>query len=318
VSQEILNDSVARAEAARNRAIDFESPAYFPSEWDAIEAQYTAARDMPKSTQSDIQQAASLYNTAANAYDDIFRKTIPLYAQAREDEIISAREELINTGLTRTFPEYLRNADEMALAALSQFEAGDYYKARDTAADTLSEYETLLVGARIMLARNEIVDRGFIVHDSENFYIADEIACEAIEEFEAGNRKEAMTTAEEALLLYNVVLTNGWTIYATDRRAYAVLERELAITERANIASRSLFNEADAIFAQAERNFVSENFRSAANFYVDSEARFAISRYDTEERRQRALDTIRIAEEKIEESSETAIEAGRIIEGGSR
>jgi hypothetical protein len=45
---------------------------------------------------------------------------------------------------------------------------------------------------------------------------------------------------------------------------------------------------------------------------------YAIARKDTEERRLRAEEAIRQAEEKIEESTEAAAGAERIIEGGSR
>jgi len=56
----------------------------------------------------------------------------------------------------------------------------------------------------------------------------------------------------------------------------------------------------------------------AAIQYVEAEALFAIAGQQTEEKRQIALEIIRQAEEKIEESNETAIEADKIIEGGSK
>jgi hypothetical protein len=309
---------MARAEEARKRAMDFEIPAYFPSDWEDAEAQYAAAAEMPGSNQDEVDQASALYSAAADAYDDLLKKAIPLYAQAVEDEIIAARDELISTGFTRSFPEYLKSADEKALAALDQYEAGDYYKARDTAAEALDEYETLNVGAKLYLTRQEIIDRGFTKYDSDNFDKADEVAQTALDEYEAGDKASARTTAEEALLRYNVVLTNGWTAYAADRRASAVLERELALAEKVNIASRASFLDADSIFNMAERSLASQDFRTAAAFYTDSEAFFSIARRNTADKRRRALDAIRMAEEKIEESNETAIEAGRIIEGVPR
>jgi len=318
VSAEALNEAKARAEEARQRAMDFESHTYFPSDWEAIEAQYEAALEMPVTTTEEIQQAISAFDAAAAAYDEIFGKTIPLYAQAREDEIMSVRETLIETRLTRYFPEHLREADDLSLLALDQYEAEDFYTARETAAKALKEYEDLLLGARVYLTRDEIIRRGFYDYDPDNFNRADEVACEALDEFEAGNREAAIAKAEEALLRFNLVLANGWTAYANDRRGYSTNERELAISERANIASRELFREADTLFNQAEENFAAENFHDAAIHFIDAEALFAIARIDTAERRQRAEAAIRSAEEKIEESSETAQEAERIIEGGTR
>jgi len=309
---------MGRADAARKRAVDFGCPDYFPSEWDAADSMYAVAANMPKTTQSDLQQAAVMYDNSADAYDEIFRKTIPLYAQAREDEIMAAREKLINAGFKNYFPDYLKEADDKALLALSQFETGDYYSARDTAADALSDYETLYTGARIIQVRREIIERGFVKYDADNFEKADEAALAVNEEYKTGNKKTAAANAENILRRYNNILANGWRAYAGEKRAAAVSEKERALNEKANVASRDLFREADGIFNKAEQSFTSQNYQNAAVSYTDSEERFLLSRLDTEEKRQRALDTIRLAEEKIEESNETAIDAERIIEGGTK
>jgi hypothetical protein len=320
-SAQVSSDSrgtTAKAEDARKRAIDFECPDYFPSDWEAAESQYTAAGNMPRSNAGERQQSDAAYNAAADTYDELFRKTIPLYAQAREDEVMIARDELIATGFTYSFPDYLQNADEIALEALDQYEAGNYYGAKDTAAKALSEYETLMIGAKVFLARQEIIDRGFWEFDSDNFDKADDVILTAINQYEAGNKEAAVTNAQEALLRYNLVLSNGWTAYSAVRRNSAVSERELALSERANIAARDTFREAEVIYNQAEEVLSSENFQNAAILYTDAEALFMISRQETEEKRLRAAESIRLAEEKIEESNEAAVEAERIIEGGSR
>jgi len=313
-----LSGPIAKAEEARKKAVDFESPAYFPSDWETTDAQYNAAGRMASSTASEIQEAAASYNAAADAFDELSRKSIPLYAQAREDEVMAARGELISTGFTASFPDYLKNADEIALDALDQYESGKYYEAKDTAAKALDEYETLMIGARLFLARQEIIDRGFWEYDSENFDKADDVSITAMNEYEAGNRETAVSSAEEALLRYNLVLSNGWTAYSANRRNSAVSERELALSERANIAARDSFREADGIYNQANTVYSSEDFQNAAILYMDAEALFVISRYETEEKRLRAVESIRLAEEKIEESDGAAVEAERIIGGGSR
>ncbi|MDR0320527.1 MAG: hypothetical protein LBI28_03420 [Treponema sp.] len=296
----------ARADEARRKAMDFQSPEYFPSEWEALEAQYAAASN------------ATEYNTVAAGYNELFNKTIPLYAQAREDEIMSAREELIASGLMEYYPQFLKDADDIALSAKSQYEAGDYYPARDTAARALKEYENLLVGARVYLSREEIINRGFLKYDPENFARADEVGQTAVEQYEAGNKDGALASLEEAQLRYNIVLANGWTIYSAERREIAAAERQLAVADKANIAVRDTFREGDALFNQAEESYAAEKFQEAAYLYIDSEAIFAVSRQETEEKRRLAEEAIRLAEEIIEESNETAIEAERIIEGGSK
>ena len=313
-----LRGPTSRAQEARTRAMDFDAPAYFPSDWEIAENQLSRANNMTNSTDSETQNAAAAYNEAADAYDELFEKTIPLYAQAREDEIMALRNEITNSGFTDFLPNCLEETDEIALAALSQYEAKDYYKARDTAAEALKEYQTLNLGAKVYLTRQEIINRGFRDYDPENFDKADDIAQTALDEYEAGNKGSAVTNAEEALLRFNIVLTNGWTAYASEKRAAAILERERALENKANIAVRESFRDADTVFNQAEDNFKTEVFDSAATQFTEAEARFMLSTQETEEKRLKALETIMLAEEKIGESVETAAEAEKIIEGGSR
>jgi hypothetical protein len=313
-----LTDAKAKTEEARKRAMDFQCPEYFPTEWEEVEGLYSAANDLPVSNAVEIQAAANIYNALTPQYDDLMSKAAPLYAQAREDELMAKRQELISTGFTVYFPEYLKNADDLSLAALSQFEAKDYYTAKDTADKALNEYDTLLSGAKVFLTRQEILDRGFREYDADNFDKADDTVRTALTAYEAGDKEAALASAEEAQLRYNIVLANGWKAYAAERRDHATAERQLALEEKVNIAHRNAFREADAMFTQAEDSYKSETFNEAAIYYTDSEARFAIARIETEERRQRALEAIRMAEEKVVESNETAVEAGRIIEGVSR
>jgi len=313
-----MDESRRMTQAARQRAIDFESPVYFPSNWESLEAQYQAAGVSDKPKKAEVEESIELYESLTNSYNELFKMTIPLYAQAREDEILNAREALILTGFTRQFPEYLKKADDMALEALDLFEKEDYYRARNTAAKALEEYEALLIGAEVFLVRGEINDRDFAKYDRENFSKADELAKTAIKEYEAGNKEAAIENAEEALLRYNLVRQNGWTTYTAERHTAASKERELAIAEKANTASRDLFNEAEGFYYLAQEHYNKENLHDAAGFYTEAEAMYVLSRQDTEGKRNRAQGLMQLANEKIEESSEAAMEAERIIEGGLR
>jgi len=296
--------------AARQRAIDFESPAYFPSEWEELEKQFIVMTIDSHKVED--------YNALADAYDAIFKKTIPLYAQAKEDELMAAREPIVTSGFGKYFPEYLKKADDISLAAQAQYEAEDYYKARDTAAKALEEYKELQKGVSVYLARQEIIDRGFTQYDNENFRKADETANEAINEYDAGNKTAAIDKADEALLRYNIVLSNGWVAYASDRKDAASKERELAIADRANVAARETFRNAEALYVQSEELFIAKDYENSAIAFTEAEAVFGIARIETEEKRVRAQHAIRQAETAIGVSGEAAMEAERIIQGGAR
>jgi transcriptional regulator len=317
-STQQIDQLLVRAEEARKLAMDFESPAYFPSDWEVVEAQFTQTRGMPKSNDNEVQQVITSLNSIVGIYQELFKKTIPLYAQAWEDEVMTVRDHLLGTGLKDVFQEYFEKADQIALTALDQYDAEDYYIARDTAATALNEYETLYLGARVFSRRQEIIDRNFLRYDAENFDKADIVAETALDQYEAGDTKAAKEYAEEALLRYNLILSNSWAIYVIERKATANDERNLAIQNKVNIAVREAFREAEHFFILAEESYSEGKLEEAAIFYTEAEALFAIAGQETEYKRQRAMETIRIAEERIEGSIETAIEADRILEGGSR
>jgi len=302
----VSNEAKAKADQARKQAMDFSSNTYFPSDWEEAEKQYAAAND------------DASFNAAADAYNALFKKTIPLYAQAREDEMMVVREELIATGFTDVFPKYLKDVDDLAISAEDKYKAGDYTGAKDTASAALKGYETLLAGAKTYLARQEVIDRGFTKYDNDNFLKADEVSQKAIDAYDAGNKDAALAAAEEAQLRYNTVISNGWTVYSSERKDAASKERELAIADKANIASRETFRNGEASLEDAKALYAEGKYSEAAIAFVDAEANFAISRKETEEKRIIAQEVMKAAGEKIGESSETAIEAEKIIEGGSR
>jgi hypothetical protein len=300
----------AKMNQARKQALDFESDKYFPGEWEVTEGLHkligTTGNDPSK------------FNALTDAYNSLSNKAVPLYAQAKEDELMALRAQIIATGFADAFPQYLKNADDLALAAKEKYDAKDYYGAKDAADVALNEYNTLLAGANVYITRQEIINRGFTQYDSDNFVKSDEIAQKAIDAYNAGDKAAALASAEEAQLRYNIVLSNGWTTYAAERKEAAEKERQSAVANRANIASKETFRSGDSSFEEANEFYSAENYSEAALAFVEAEAIFSVSKKETEEKRVRAEEAIRVAEEKIEESSGSALEAEKLIEGGSK
>jgi hypothetical protein len=300
------NEAKDKAAQARKQAMDFNANTYFPTEWAEAEKGYEAANDNAS------------FKTAEDNYNALFKKANPLYAQAKEDEMMAIRAELIATGFTDAFPQYLKKADDLALTAQEKYKAEDYYGAKDAASIALNEYQNLLAGAKTYLVRQEIINRGFSKYDADNFLKADEFSKAAIDAYDARDEKNALANAEEARLRYNTVLSNGWTLYSSERSSAASKEREMALLDKANIASKETFRKGETLLDDAKGLYADGKYSDAALAFVDAEANYAISRKETEEKRKKAEEAMRIAGEKIGESNETAIEAEKIIEGGSK
>ena len=283
-----LSAARARADDARKKAADFNSSAYFPSEWEA-----------------------------ADAYDSVFELTIPLYAQAREDEIIALRDKLIAGGWLGLFPGHMVAADKVALAAYDQYEAKDYYAAKDTADQALMMFQTQSNAFDAWLVRREIEERGFVSYDPDNYARADEILNDALDNYETENYALAYENAQEALNKYNLVLSAGWAAHADEYAARASDARQEALDAKADIAVKDVFSQADANYNAATSAMDAQKYGDAARQFAAAETQFLAAAQSAIEKRNIAALTIEEANRKIEESDETARLAELILEGGA-
>ena len=304
-----LSIAAARTEEARKRASDFEGFSYFPGDWEAAEAEYAVARE---------ENSLDAYNSATETFNSIFELAILLYAQVREDEIMALRNDLVNAGARNSFPEYFTPADEAALAALSQYEAKDYYTARDSAAKALEMYEVLTSAYAAWLVRQEIREREFESYDPDNFDRAGEILNEAIGAYTTEDNAAALEKAEDALLRYHLVLSTGWAGYAELQSSLTADERQAALDIKANIAARDLFLEADSSYKTAASLYDSKNYEEAAKQFMYAAALFAVSTANTTEKRDIAAEAITQAQKKIQESDETARQAEINLRGETK
>jgi hypothetical protein len=312
-----IGAAINRTEEARQKVIDFEGHTYFPSEWEAAEAKYTQAKLTQQKGTEAVRMVVAAYDAATEAYEPIFELAVPLYAQAREDEIMALRGDLIAAGARDHFPEPFSLADQTALEALDQYAAKEYYPARDTALQSITMYKTLTSAYNAWLIRNEIEERGFDGYDVDNFERAGGILSGAMDAYNAGDYAAAQENADEALSRYNLVLSTGWAAYAELRSSFAGAERQAALDIKANIATRDLFGEADSNYKTAIDSYGAKNYEDAAKQFIDSEALFIMASITAADKRHNAADAIREANDKIEESGETARQAEIVLEGGS-
>jgi len=337
-----LSAAKARAAESRKRAADFEGPAYFPGDWEDAEALYTQAGQIP--TDADLANHAAIakdtddavgdaiavynnvagtdkaitaYNAAADAYDSVFKLTIPLYAQAREDEIVAVRDKLIAEGGRDAFPEVLTTADKVAITAYDQYEAEDYYGAKDSADQALKMYQTLTNAHNAWLVRREIEERDFVSYDPDNFERAGEVLDDAMGAYGTGDYASANENANEAFNRYNLVLSAGWAAYAELYALRADTARRAALEIKADVAVRDIFAEADKSHKAAIGAFDGKKYIEAVKQFTDAEALFITSSTLAAEKRRIAAETIDEANRKIEESDQTARLAEAILEGGA-
>ena len=305
---EELQAATARTTEYRDRASDFGAEAYFPSEWEAAETLHERATALSTTT-DDIGGAIVAHNAAADSFASLFRLSVPLYAQAREDEIMMIRDGLVAANARASFPELFGPADRAAVVALEQYEARDYHAARDSAATAYTMFRVLETAFGAWQTRREIIWRGFADYARDNYDRAEEIIGEAIYAYLAGDFSLALENAIEAQARYSLVLSAGWATLAENRSSLARTERIAAVEARANVAAREAFERADSLYDMAVDSMQGEYFREAAEQFGEAVALYTFATTSTLERRRIATEAIREANRLIEEQIRAAQEA---------
>lgn len=314
-----LAAAVARAEKSRKQAFDLEVPASFAEDWKRAEDLFMSGREKAQvKTQLSYTEAAKVYNDAADAYDGLARRALPLYAEARRQEIITARADAVKAGADQLLPEQLAAADTVADTAQAEFDAGNYYTAAANAQEARSRYLILKTGLDAYNIQQEIDRRDFAQYDAGNYSLAQQKLLAAQEAYDTGDIQVAQNNAEEALLRFRLALNKGREMNASGKSQSALAERQAAQDLKANVAVKSDFERAQTIFAEAEASFKAENYDEAADLYVQAEFLFAEVKNVAAEKRAKALEAMQAAQQKITATEDAAKKADTVLEGGTR
>jgi hypothetical protein len=204
-------------------------------------------------------------------------------------------------GLQELAPEYLRQADDVALAAFDKWDAADYDGAREGVDQAALMYGTLRTGVEAYLLREELAPAA-LSFDPNAFWQTDEIAFSALDKWEAGDYEGAKADAETAMLRYAIT--------------GAVVERQKALDARANVAVRQEFNAAQLLYELANSAYQWQAFGEASMLYRESLLLFRQAARIADDRRRSAEEALRRAQQRFIESDETARNADAILEGG--
>ena len=314
-----LNTAAARAEEARKLAEDFNGPDFYPAEWDSAEALYNQAQSARSTaTPNDVQQSLARYNAAAAAYEALAEDSIARYAEVLEQEIIVARIIAIDSGAAYLAPDYLSGTDAFTVEALALYQAGDYYKARDSGLEARDAYNALGVGVQAYKIRLELEDRDFVYYDAVNIQEADAIALSALDDYEARDIASALSKANDVRARYARSLNLAKESFAADCAAIANAERQRALDLKANVAVKQEYDIANGVFIQGTNFSQRGEFDQAASLFIQSRAMFEAVSISAHEKRLIAEEALRAAESKMVESDEVAQRAELIIEGGAR
>jgi hypothetical protein len=264
-----------------------------------------------------VQDAVNSYTSLSAAFEDITRRSLPLFAEAKQEEVLNARQAAIDAGAFEFSPGRFYLADEKGEEISRLIDAEDYRGAIDAAEIALNYYKGLKLGADAYMLRGAILDDNLARYDQGNFDLAEESGIKALNAYDEGDIATVMVVVQEALNRYNQVWKTAWHSIASERRDSASVERRAALNVKANVAVKDEYDAADSVYRQAGTKFQSEEFEDAAELYTRSASMFTVVWETAEYKRQIADEAIRAAEQKVAESDQTAREAEVILGEGA-
>ena len=312
-----LEAAAARAAQARSLAEMLDAPAVFPLEWDAAESLFEQAqRQRDTSTLGSTMESIARYERAAEAFDALTQRSAALAFELAFEQLEAAREAAIAAGAQEYTPEFLLHADNTAARGMREYEAGNFYAARDALQDAYAMYNTLTAALNAMTLREEISARGFEAHDPENIALGDEALFDAVEDFTSGYYQYALENAEKALSLFTQALITAWATIVTEAANTAAEHRQRALDYRANVAVRTEFDLAETIYNRANIALRGQDFETAVRLFDECKIMFIAVAETALERRQAAEEALRRADERLAESENIATYADELLEGG--
>ena len=91
-AQRSLQEAINRAQQSRRAAEAARAQTYFPNEWRAAETRNQTATNARRGTIAEMRAAIPLYNAAADAYDDITRRSVARAAEENDTAARAAKE----------------------------------------------------------------------------------------------------------------------------------------------------------------------------------------------------------------------------------
>jgi hypothetical protein len=307
VALQLLGGERARAEAARSRAQGLDAGAYFPEDWDSAENRYdTAGSAGEPASLGEARNQADEWGRIAAAYDDLYQRSIPQFAEDRKNELLAARDGAINAGAQKILPDRFGAADGLASSAQDKYDNEDYDGALAAGVEAYGRYNVLKTIADAYAVQQEADSLEFFKYDPDNYDAALSAGNNAMDLLDQGSLAAAQRSADESVSKFNLVLENGWVAYTDEKNVSAREVRQAALDVKANVAVRDMYQNADKTYNQAFSALRAKDYRAAVDLFDQSEVLFKQSWSAAVDKRVKAEEAIRQAEKRVFESEEKA------------
>ena len=316
-SFDALAEAAEKAKEARSMAEYVNGPVHCPNEWRLAESRFTAAgnrKDQPE-TKEDAYARVAEWNAIKLAYDEIYKKSLDQFVNEQQEVLAKARGRAVEAGAEDILPDRLAETDIITNKSKELSENGDIQGSINAGKEAWDRYRILETLALARSKQLEADDYNFYSVDPNNYRLASEAGDNAVDLLKAGDLVNSQEEATAALNGFREVIRNGWRPIVDEKTSSAMDSRAAAQEIKANVAVKSDFAAAEAVFNQAHVALRAEQYPEAIELFEQSEGLFDIAYDNALIKRSIAEQALQSIDEKLAESEEFAQYVEEIIGG---
>lgn len=288
----------------RKEAFDRGAKELYPDEYSRAEGYFTSGRSSIDS--GDFDQAELDLLTALPLYEELAEKSAATAAEKSRDDAGNARKLAVANGAEAYSYGLLRAGDLYTEEGDEYLETGDFVAAWNAYRNAILAYDAAEKHARASEVKNSVDFQGFGEMDAGNYQLAGEKLEEAENTIDT-DPGIARDAAAEALLRYNLVYAKGWELSAGIYKADAEKYKTESENIKAQVALRYEYDEALAVYMEAEALYGNEKYEDASHLYIHAENLFHNVYDEAAIKRANAEAALKAAAEHSEQSTNVAI-----------
>jgi len=307
ISREELEALHGRVVALRKEAFDLGLKDSMAKEYADADARYVSGKTALDA--DDRPLARTELSAAEPLFADLVAKGGAMVAQTRKTDAAAARERAMAAGAEAMAPDSLALADAALAAADAALAAGDLKAAIAAYGLSITAFDAVEKRATALSVKSRVDELDYGPLDSGNYALAGEKLA-AVNDLLGKDPKAAQDAAEEALLRYRLVLSKGWELTAGSKRDAAERYKLEAEGIKAQVAVKSEYAEARALWDEAVAVYASGDHEASSPIFEQAEVLFAAV-YDKAAAKRAA------AEAAIAAASSKNAESATIAESGN-
>ena len=314
---ESLAQAEERAKEARSWAEYVNGPVHCSDLWKTTEQRFELAdsRKNVPATKGETYARIDEWNDIKLAYDEIFNGSFEPFLKEQQDVLAKARKKAVDAGAEELVPDRLAVADSHAARSREKYNNGDNYGSLNSGKEAWDRYRILETVALARAKQAEADEYNLFEKDPDTYKLAAEAGNKAIDLYDDGKLVKSQEEASKALAGFSKIVRDGMMANVQEKASEARDRRAEALEAKANVAVRSDFDAAEAVYNQAHVALRGEMYGEAIELFSRSSDLFIIAYENALEKRDIAEEAIERSDRKLAESEEIAQNAEDIIGG---